>query len=82
MWGSSERHPRRDGRRQHVYAGRVATGGIYDFESHSGTIRLTIPRSSGARFQLETVRGAVQQTSDHHPRRGRRKGGRVESCDR
>jgi DUF4097 and DUF4098 domain-containing protein YvlB len=43
-----------------VYAGRVATGGIYDFESHAGAILLTIPRSSSARFQLETVRGAVQ----------------------
>jgi DUF4097 and DUF4098 domain-containing protein YvlB len=43
-----------------VFAGRVSTGGIYDFESHSGPIRLTIPRGSGARFQLETSRGALQ----------------------
>ena len=43
-----------------VYAGRVATGGTYDFESHSGAIRLALPRSSGAQFRLETVSGAVQ----------------------
>lgn len=43
-----------------VYAGRIATGGTYDFESHSGTIRLTIPRSTGAQFRLETVKGVVQ----------------------
>ncbi len=63
-----------------LYAGRVATGGTYDFESHSGTIRLTIPRSSGARFSLETVSGAVQ--SDFAVDTGRagraRKTGRVE----
>jgi DUF4097 and DUF4098 domain-containing protein YvlB len=58
-----------------VYAGRVATGGTYDFESHSGTIRLTIPRSSGAQLRLETVSGAVQ--SDF-PIETARKGGRVE----
>ncbi|HWL39915.1 MAG TPA: DUF4097 family beta strand repeat-containing protein [Gemmatimonadaceae bacterium] len=62
-----------------VYAGRVATGGIYDFESHSGTIRLTIPRSSSARFQLETVRGAVQADFPiTTPVGAGRKGGRVE----
>ncbi len=43
-----------------VYAGRVATGGIYDFDSHSGTIRLTVPSSSGAQFRLEAFKGTVQ----------------------
>jgi hypothetical protein len=43
-----------------VYAGRVATGGTYDFESHSGAVRLTIPGNSGAQFRLETVSGTVQ----------------------
>ncbi len=63
-----------------VYAGRVATGGTYDFESHSGTIRLTIPRSSGAQFRLETVSGAVQTDfpSETAPAEGGRKGGRTE----
>jgi DUF4097 and DUF4098 domain-containing protein YvlB len=43
-----------------VYFGPVATGGTYDFESHSGAIRLTIPRSAGAQLRLETVSGIVQ----------------------
>lgn len=63
-----------------VYAGRVATGGTYDLQSHSGTIRLTIPRSTNAQFRLEAVRGAVQtdfpiQTPSAG---GARNGGRVE----
>jgi hypothetical protein len=63
-----------------VYAGRLATGGTYDFESHSGTIRLTIPRSSGAQFRLETVSGAVQSdfAIEMAAAAGGRKGGRVE----
>jgi DUF4097 and DUF4098 domain-containing protein YvlB len=63
-----------------VYAGRVATGGTYDFEAHSGTIRLTIPRTSGAQFRLETVSGAVQSDFpiETAPAGGGRKGGRVE----
>jgi DUF4097 and DUF4098 domain-containing protein YvlB len=43
-----------------LYAGQVATGGTYDFESHSGTIRLTLPASAGVQFRLETVSGSVQ----------------------
>jgi hypothetical protein len=43
-----------------VYSGRVATGGTYDFESHSGTVRLTIPRTSGSQVSLETFSGTVQ----------------------
>jgi DUF4097 and DUF4098 domain-containing protein YvlB len=63
-----------------IYAGRVATGGTYDFESHSGTIRLTVPRSLGAQFRLETVSGAVQTDFpiEPAPAEGRRKGGRIE----
>ena len=63
-----------------VYAGRLATGGTYDFESHSGTSRLTIPRGSGAQFRIETVSGAVQSDFpiDTGPAKGRRKSGRVE----
>jgi DUF4097 and DUF4098 domain-containing protein YvlB len=62
-----------------VYAGRVARGGIYDFESHSGTIGLTIPRSSSARFQLETVRGALRADfTTTTPAGAGRRGGRVE----
>jgi DUF4097 and DUF4098 domain-containing protein YvlB len=63
-----------------LYAGPAATGGTYDFESHSGTIRVTIPRSPGAKVRVETVRGTVQ--SDFPigaaPAGGGRKGRRVE----
>jgi DUF4097 and DUF4098 domain-containing protein YvlB len=63
-----------------VYAGRVATGGTYDFESHSGTIRLTVPRSSGAQFRLETFSGTVQTdfAAEARPTDRDRKDGRVE----
>jgi DUF4097 and DUF4098 domain-containing protein YvlB len=63
-----------------VFAGRVATGGTYDFESHSGTIRLTVPRSSGAQFRLETFSGAVQTdfATEAGPAERDRKAGRVE----
>jgi DUF4097 and DUF4098 domain-containing protein YvlB len=43
-----------------AYAGRVATGATYDFESHSGTIRLTVPSASDAQFRLEAFSGIVQ----------------------
>jgi DUF4097 and DUF4098 domain-containing protein YvlB len=63
-----------------VYLGRVATGGTYDFESHSGAIRLTIPRGPGAQFRLETVSGAVQTDFpiETAAAEGGRKVGRVE----
>jgi DUF4097 and DUF4098 domain-containing protein YvlB len=43
-----------------TYAGPAATGGTYGFESHSGAIRLTLPRGSSAQFRLATVSGAIQ----------------------
>jgi DUF4097 and DUF4098 domain-containing protein YvlB len=63
-----------------VYAGRVLTGATYDFESHSGTIRLTVPRSSGAQFRLEAFRGAVQTdfAAQAPPTERDRNAGRVE----
>ena len=63
-----------------AFAGRVVTGGIYDFESHSGTIRLTVPGSSGAQFRLEAFSGTVQTdfAADAGPTERDRKGGRVE----
>jgi DUF4097 and DUF4098 domain-containing protein YvlB len=63
-----------------AYAGGVATGGTYDFESHSGMIRLTIPRNPDAQFRLETVSGAVQTgfPPGTATAGGGRKGGRVE----
>jgi DUF4097 and DUF4098 domain-containing protein YvlB len=63
-----------------VYAGRVVTGGSYDFESHSGTIRLTVPPNSGAQFRLEAFSGTVQTdfAAEAGPSERERKGGRVE----
>jgi DUF4097 and DUF4098 domain-containing protein YvlB len=63
-----------------VYAGRVSTGSTYDFESHSGAVRLTIPSSLGARFRLETVSGTIKTDfpAGTAPGEGGRKGGRVE----
>jgi putative adhesin len=63
-----------------VYAGRVVTGGTYDFESHSGTIRLTVPSNSAAQFRLEAFSGTVQTdfAAEAGPADGPRKGGRVE----
>jgi DUF4097 and DUF4098 domain-containing protein YvlB len=43
-----------------IYTGPAATGGTYDFETHSGAIRITVPSNSGVQFRLATVSGAVQ----------------------
>ena len=63
-----------------VYAGRVATGGTYDFESHSGTIRLTVPSNSGAQFRLEAFSGSIQNdfAPDAAATGANRKTGRVD----
>ena len=42
-----------------IYTGSVEGGGKYDFESHSGTLRLNIPRSAGANVSVETFSGDV-----------------------
>ena len=42
-----------------VYTGTIEAGGKYSFESHSGTIRLNIPRGAGAQFSVETFSGDV-----------------------
>ena len=42
-----------------VYTGSIEGGGKYDFESHSGTLRLNIPRSAGANVSVETFSGDV-----------------------
>lgn len=41
------------------YAGTIDAGGKYDFESHSGTLRLEIPRGSGAHVSVETFSGDI-----------------------
>jgi len=57
-----------------VYVGSIDAGGRYDFESHSGTIRLSIPRSSGANVSVETFSGDV--TTDFRAIRQPGQGGR------
>jgi len=42
-----------------VYSGSIDAGGKYSFESHSGTLRLNIPRGAGAQFSVETFSGDV-----------------------
>jgi DUF4097 and DUF4098 domain-containing protein YvlB len=63
-----------------LYAGQAATGGTYDFESHSGTIRLTLPRSAGVQFRLETVSGSIQNNFpiETTAAGGERRSGRVQ----
>lgn len=42
------------------FSGSVDPAGKYDFESHSGTIRLALPANTGARLRLETFSGSFQ----------------------
>jgi DUF4097 and DUF4098 domain-containing protein YvlB len=61
-----------------VYSGGIDAGGKYSFESHSGTIRLNIPRGAGAQFGVETFSGDVSTdfpvTVPPSSGRGRREG--------
>jgi hypothetical protein len=62
-----------------TYTGTIEPSGRYNFEAHSGTIRLNIPRGSGAQFSVETFSGDV--TADVPvtiPPGSRRKEGRME----
>ena len=43
-----------------VYTGTIEPTGKYSFESHSGTLRLNIPRGAGAQFSVETFSGDLQ----------------------
>ena len=43
-----------------VYSGTIEPSGKYGFESHSGTLRLNIPRGAGAQFSVETFSGDLQ----------------------
>jgi len=62
-----------------VYSGSIEAGGKYSFDSHSGTVRLNIPRGAGAQFSVETFSGDV--TTDFTvtvPPTGKRRNGRME----
>jgi Putative adhesin len=43
-----------------VYTGTIEPSGRYSFESHSGALRLNIPRGAGAQFSVETFSGDLQ----------------------
>jgi DUF4097 and DUF4098 domain-containing protein YvlB len=62
-----------------VYSGTIEPGGRYAFESHSGTVRLNIPRGAGATFSVETFSGDISAdfpvtVPPSSGRRGRRDG--------
>ena len=40
-----------------IYVGTIEPTGRYSFDSHSGTIRMTIPRNAGAQFSMDTFSG-------------------------
>jgi DUF4097 and DUF4098 domain-containing protein YvlB len=40
-----------------TYTGTIEPSGRYSFESHSGTVRLNIPKAAGAQFSVETFSG-------------------------
>lgn len=64
-----------------VYSGSIEPGGRYSFDSHSGTVRLNIPRGAGAQFSVETFSGDVTTdfTVTVPPGSGRgRRNGRME----
>ena len=42
-----------------TYSGSIEPNGKYAFESHSGTIRLNIPRNAGAQVSVETFSGDI-----------------------
>jgi len=62
-----------------TYTGTIEPSGRYNFEAHSGTIRLNIPRGSGAQFSVETFSGDVSaDVPVTIPPGSRRKEGRME----
>jgi DUF4097 and DUF4098 domain-containing protein YvlB len=62
-----------------TYTGTIEPSGRYSFEAHSGTIRLNIPRGSGAGFSVETFSGGVSaDVPITIPPGTRRKEGRME----
>jgi len=57
------------------YNGSISRGGSYDFNSHSGPIRLTIPENSGFRLTASTFSGNI--SSDLPLTLGGTRGGQV-----
>ena len=64
-----------------IYIGSIEPTGRYGFDSHSGTIRLTIPKNAGAQFSVETFSGDIDTdfpVTVPRPRSGRGDTGRVQ----
>ncbi len=61
-----------------AYSGSIDPGGKYSFETHSGTVRLNIPRGAGAHFSVETFSGDISSdfpvTVSPRSNRGRTEG--------
>lgn len=64
-----------------AYTGSIEPSGRYSYESHSGTVRLNIPKGAGAQFSVETFSGDLSTDfrlmippSEH----GRRREGHVD----
>jgi DUF4097 and DUF4098 domain-containing protein YvlB len=62
------------------FTGPLDPQGQYSFQSHSGTVTLTIPPATSARFSIETFNGEVDSDFPYtlQPNRERRQGQRLE----
>jgi DUF4097 and DUF4098 domain-containing protein YvlB len=52
------------------YSGNADADGRYEFHSHSGDLRLTLPRDAGASFSAETFSGEVECDCEMTPMPG------------
>jgi DUF4097 and DUF4098 domain-containing protein YvlB len=62
------------------FVGSLDPQGQYSFQSHSGSVTLTIPPTTSARFSIETFNGEVDSDFPYtlQPNRERRQGSRLE----
>jgi len=61
-----------------IYVGTIEPSGRYGFESHSGTIRMDIPKDAGAQFSVETFSGDVSTNFPVTIPKGSRREGHME----
>jgi hypothetical protein len=50
-----------------TFAGRLDRGGIFDFDSHSGSVDIGIPEKMGASISAVTIAGAITNNVSSHP---------------